>query len=197
MYMSRAGTQGFTLLEVLITLIVLAIGLLGLANLQSKMQIVQVESYQRAQAVLLVQDMVNRVNANRANAAAYPGTNVGASTDGFDYKAACNQATTAAQDVCEWSKALKGATECTAFDNLGNCTGATRGGLIGGRGCVTQIQAPNNVTCIPGSILISVAWQGLNATVSPGNACAQGAYGGDDRLRRVISQRTVISLPRC
>ena len=76
--------RGFTLLEVLITLIILAIGMLGLANLQSKIHVTEVESYQRAHAVLLLQDMVDRIHSNRATQALtlYAGDNsLGLSTN--------------------------------------------------------------------------------------------------------------------
>ena len=46
-------------------------GLLGVAGLQSRMQVAEVEAYQRTQAIVLLQDMVDRINANRVNAASY------------------------------------------------------------------------------------------------------------------------------
>ncbi|HEY0563491.1 MAG TPA: prepilin-type N-terminal cleavage/methylation domain-containing protein, partial [Methylophilus sp.] len=49
--------QGSTLLEVLITIVILAIGLLGLAGLQSRLHVSEMESYQRAQALVLLNDM--------------------------------------------------------------------------------------------------------------------------------------------
>ncbi|TMH30961.1 MAG: type IV pilus modification protein PilV, partial [Betaproteobacteria bacterium] len=58
-------SRGFTLIEVLISMLIMAIGLLGLAGMQAVAQRAEVESYQRAQALVLVQDMVDRVNANR------------------------------------------------------------------------------------------------------------------------------------
>lgn len=189
MFLTPSIPRGFTLLEVLITLIILAVGMLGLANLQSKIQVTQIESYQRAQAVLLLQDMVNRINANRAQAASY--VTASAIGTGDSSPTNCALAATAAQDLCEWSNALKGSSEKKGAANTGS--------MIDGRGCVTQIQASNPTpgVCTPGIYRISVAWQGLNATVSPPLTCAQGSYGTDDRLRRIVAQRTVISLPGC
>lgn len=188
MQLNPTRALGFTLLEVLITLIVLAVGLLGLANLQSKMQVAQVESYQRAQAVLLLDDMVSRLNANRGQAADYvTASPVGT---GDTQPAVCAEATTAAQDLCEWSNALKGASEKKDTANAG--------AMIDGRGCVEQEQAPNPApgVCAPGVYRVTVAWQGLGATVSPALDCARNSYG-DDALRRVVSLRTVIGLPGC
>ncbi len=69
------ASRGFTLIEVLIAFLVTAIGLLGLASLQVNTLSKQFESYQRAQAVLLAQDMANRirVDAIAARADAYAG----------------------------------------------------------------------------------------------------------------------------
>ena len=121
--------KGFTLLEVLITMIVLAIGLLGLASLQSKVQASQVESYQRAQAVLLLEDIVARINANRAQAPNYvTGTSSPLGYNPSDpAPATCAAAPGYQQDQCEWTNALKGAAERSG----GNATGA----MIGARGC--------------------------------------------------------------
>ncbi len=57
--------RGATLIEVLVTIVILTFGLLGVAELQVRMHLAQAESYHRSHAVLLLQDMVDRVNANR------------------------------------------------------------------------------------------------------------------------------------
>ena len=61
--------NGATLLEVLVTVIILAFGLLGLAGLQMQTRSVEMESYQRSQAMVILNDMVNRLQMARANAA--------------------------------------------------------------------------------------------------------------------------------
>ncbi|MDE2388510.1 MAG: type IV pilus modification protein PilV, partial [Betaproteobacteria bacterium] len=63
--------RGVSLIEVLVTMVVLAVGLLGLAGLQIRLQSSELESYQRTQALILLEDMTNRISTNRANAAAY------------------------------------------------------------------------------------------------------------------------------
>jgi len=196
MEMRARAAAGFTLLEILITLIILAVGMLGLANLQSKIHITEIESYQRAHAVLLLQDMVDRLRTNRANAADY------ASDDalGTETEEDCAAATIAAildpgerlaaADRCLWSSALLGASEQRA--------GASSGGMIGARGCIEQVQAPNaNIgVCTPGIYRVTVAWQGLHRTVAPALECGKDQYG-DDTQRRVISTELTIGLPRC
>ena len=59
------GQRGVGLIEVLISLVVIAIGLLGLAALQGKAQKAELESYQRSQALILVQDLYGQVHAKR------------------------------------------------------------------------------------------------------------------------------------
>ena len=200
----RAKSQAaFTLLEVLITLIILAVGMLGLANLQSKIHVTEVESYQRAHAVLLLQDMVDRISSNRstAAAAAYTDAEVLGTGTSEDCTAATLAAVTpaaaklAAADRCEWSNALLGASEKRASDN------ANVGGMIGARGCIEEIQAPDNSpgVCTPGIYRITVAWQGLHKTSVPALDCGKDLYGGaaNDSMRRVISTTVSIGLPRC
>jgi type IV pilus assembly protein PilV len=66
-------------MEVLITVVIMAFGLLGLAGFQVRTSVMEQESYQRVQALLLVQDMAERIYANRANAATYVQDGIGAS----------------------------------------------------------------------------------------------------------------------
>lgn len=190
-----SAMKGFTLLEVLITMIVLAIGLLGLASLQSKVQIAQVESYQRAQAVLLLEDMMARMNANRNQAkdnlyVTGPGNPLGY---GDAQPANCGNAPGFAQDRCEWSNVLKGASEKEGTNNVG--------AMIGARGCIELVQTYNETAgiCQPGIYRVTVAWQGLTTTSAPpaGLACAQGLYGDNDAYRRVVTGQVVIATNNC
>jgi type IV pilus assembly protein PilV len=203
-FIPHAGTaRGATLLEVLITIVILAFGLLGLVGLEAKMQTSEVESYQRAQALILLNDMVDRMNAQlgSANALANPGdvpavdAYASATVYGTGDTPAtpCStQAQGAARDHCEWSVALQGAAETQGARNLG--------AMIGARGCITQLQAPNTNTgvCTPGIYLVSVAWQGLNMTAAPpaGATCGLNSYG-DEKYRRVVSARVMVGLPSC
>jgi type IV pilus assembly protein PilV len=167
---------GFTLLEILIAIVLLAFGLLGIASLQVKIQGAGMESFQRSQAILMLQDMVGRINANRANATAYLATNVGTG----ETRTNCT-GSLAAQDLCEWSQALKGAAEELS-------DGTQVGGMIGALGCIEQINAGP-----PQTLRVTVAWQGLSATSAPSLTCGQGEYGDDDKFRRVISSLVTIA----
>ena len=185
--------QGVSLLEVLITIVILAFGLLGLAGLQAKIQLVEVESFQRAQAILLLNDMSERISANRTNAVAYITT----SALGKDDTPAANCTGLGVgqpRDACEWSKALKGASE--QISGVGSV-----GALTDGRGCIREVQAANNapLTCTPGIYEVTVAWQGMHRTTAPASTCGQGSYGTgtNDSYRRAVSARIAIGLPRC
>ncbi|MGA0032362.1 MAG: type IV pilus modification protein PilV, partial [Burkholderiales bacterium] len=95
----RPADRGFTMIEVLVTIIILTIGLLGLAGLQARLQVAEIEAYQRAQAILVLQDMVARINANRKNVTAY----VTASPLGEGNAVqSCAGKTGADLDLCEW-----------------------------------------------------------------------------------------------
>jgi type IV pilus assembly protein PilV len=182
--------RGATMLEVLITIVILAFGLLGIVGLQSKMQVAEVESYQRAQAILLLQDMVDRINANRPTAPSFVSASVFGT--GFD-DSGCSGATGVALEHCEWHFALKGAAEVRGTTNLG--------AMIGARGCIEQIQAadPTPGVCTPGIYMVSVAWQGFsttNVTSASAQTCGSGQYT-DDKLRRVIAARVVVGKPEC
>src|SRR5512137_63697 len=100
---------GFAMVEAMVTVVVVAFGLLGVAGLVSRAFVAEVEGTQRTQAVLLLQDMVTRIEANRTNAAAYRTDGVtgyvttvsgGVSTTSV---VACNPAAPLAErDLCEW-----------------------------------------------------------------------------------------------
>jgi type IV pilus assembly protein PilV len=169
------------MIEVLVTVVILAIGLLGVAGMQSRLQLTDMESYQRAQAVLLLEDMANRVAVNRAHAANY------ATTAPLGVGMSCPTATGTRQqiDALQWCNSLQGAAE--TFD------GSNAGAMIGARGCVEQISSTE--------YLITVAWQGLTPLSAPeGVSCGQDLYNGasdsgctGDRCRRVATTKVGIA----
>ncbi|HEY3180909.1 MAG TPA: type IV pilus modification protein PilV [Casimicrobiaceae bacterium] len=178
----RRGTSGYILLEVLVTIVILAIGLLGLAGFQARATVAESEGYQRAQALILAQDMVDRIYANRINAATYVQNDIGVPATVTD----CTALTGKDKDVCEWGNLLIGASEAVGTVNVGT--------LLGGRGCVTAGGA--------NEYFVTVAWQGLVTTATPGNAgaaaCGLNQYkdqsgATNDAIRRVVAMRVVIS----
>ncbi len=165
--------RGTSMIEVLVTLVIVAIGLLGLAGLQSRLQISEMESYQRAQALILLNDMASRLAANRANAASY----ITAGPLGAGMSCPTSTATRQESDAGEWCNALQGAAE-----TLG---GSRVGAMVGGRGCIEPVGAD--------AFLITVAWQGLTPIAAPVPTCGQDAYDTagtpctGDLCRRVIT----------
>ena len=166
-------------MEILVTLIIFSVGLLGLAALQTRAQQAEFESYQRAQALLIVEDIVNRIHTNNDAAGCYV---TSAGTTGADYVgtgiASINGCTASGNtltraladaDLVAWDRAIKGSSE--------SLSGSSVGTIIEGRGCITAV---GNV------FTIAIAWKGTAATIAPTNVCAQGLYG-DEKTRRVVS----------
>lgn len=166
------------MIEVLVTIIILTIGLMGLLGLQARMQLSEMESYQRAQALILLEDMANRISNNRGNADDYV-TGVGSPLGTGNTCTSNSGSSLQVKDSCEWNNALQGAAELSGNTKVGT--------LIGGRGCVENLG--NN------EYLITVTWQGMTSIAPPPSsvACGQNQYNGgnssctNDRCRRTLT----------
>ena len=182
--LNQQTQTGFSLVEVMVTIVILAFGLLGLAGLQMKTRSIEMESYQRAQAMVILNGMASQFQMNRNNAASYVNAGViGGSVVN------CNGKVGADYDLCQWGNALSGAAEATGGTNLG--------AMIGAKACVVQISAPvASGACAPGVYELTVTWQGLFKTAAPNSTCAKGTYG-DDALRRAISLRVATGVTSC
>ena len=187
--------HGTTLLEVLVTIVILTIGLLGLAGLQGQTLVAELESFQRAQAVLLMNDMIERISANRNAAASYVTTTpLGTGSVATAACIATPPTTELGRDQCDWGNALLGASE-----TKGTGVNVVKvGGLVNGVGCVELVTAQNNAAgiCTPGVYRVTVAWQGSNLTSIPSVTCGTGLYG-NERYRRALSSQVSIGLPSC
>src|SRR5580765_1687151 len=104
---SRSACGGFLMMEVLVALIVVLAALLGLAKLQAKTQQGEMESYQRSQALVLMQDIVDRINANRTDA--HDGRYVVPVVGAGGSLTECAGKSGADLDLCEWGNSLRGA----------------------------------------------------------------------------------------
>ncbi|KRE84733.1 pilus assembly protein [Rhodanobacter sp. Soil772] len=168
---------GMMLIEALVSLVIAAIALLGTVTLMAKSTRSEMESYQRVQALTLVQDMVSRINANRQVAACYSNGSAGLSTTSVPLPVCATgsavQIATANADLLAWQNALLGSSEVSS----GNKVGA----MIGAVGCVDQVVDPVNQI-----YRVSVAWQGLMSTAVPKLSCGKASLG-DNNKRRVIS----------
>lgn len=190
--MSHQSNQaGVSMVEVLVTLVILLIGLLGLAGLQLQAHNAELEAYQRVQAIVLMQDMVERFTNNRNVSSCYKFTTNTATgspflgTNGFDPTTLNCSAGTAAQqvmvqdDLAAWDVALRG----SAGSNVGT--------VIGAKGCIVQEDAATFM------YRISVAWQGRLNTIDPATndpvlgvndklTCGKDQYGSE-QMRRIVS----------
>jgi len=172
MFRSRRAHRGYTLIEVLVAIIVMAFGLLSLARAMARASHADMEAFQRSEAITLVQDMVDRINLNRKNAALYVGDYVpaGAAED-------CTVAVTQVdRDACEWRNMLRGVSTLDGQSNIG--------APLAARGCIT-------VTPDPNVYVVAVAWQGVVPTDQPLSTCGQTAF--DQEANRRVSS-TVIQI---
>lgn len=197
---SHRVQAGYLMIEVLITLFILAIGLLGVVGLQARAEQAETDSYQRTQALILAQDMADRISANRGDAfdttaspyivdpaAATPGQPLGTGST----KTCTGTLSIADSDLCAWSNALLGAAESLggACDTSATVTrGANCAGtLLNARGCITSPAAH--------TYMIEVVWQGLTPSAAPPGSvvCGQTLYGANDDLRRAVT--TIVQIP--
>jgi type IV pilus assembly protein PilV len=191
--MRRAGARqsGMSMIEVLVSLLLIVIGLLGLIGLQVRMQQAEFESYQRAQALVLMNDMVDRIRSQHITASCFSfsslagtgwvGTSATATPSCTVSNAANNAMAVAIMN--EWQSQLLGAGETKG--------GVSVGAMLGARGCVyyDATTALLDPTAVPiagtGLYTVAVSWQGAVDTFAPPVNCANGQYGVETRRRTV------------
>jgi type IV pilus assembly protein PilV len=180
---------GFALIESMVTVVVVAFGLLGIAGLVSRSFVTEVDAMQRAQAAMLLQDMVTRIEGNRANAAAYVTGDTGITgytatttplgTIAYDFVSCDPTAPAADLDRCMWGQLLAGGNE--RIDN------ANAGVLVGAMGCIYELDAFNRIYAV------TIAWQGASAGAAPivdnnfaPSGCGRDQFGNENQ-RRLMS----------
>jgi type IV pilus assembly protein PilV len=174
----RRSQTGATLIEILVSMLILMFGLLGLVGVMVQSQRAQVEAFQREQAILLAQDMVNRMQVNKAVAGCYVlATYLGVDettppADTTCASGSATQKTRFAADMSEWLSMLQGAATAVGTSSVG--------GVPDARGCVTK-------DATTGIYQVSVVWQGSAATSAPpaGITCGNTKYSPDTSRRAV------------
>jgi len=180
------------MVEVMVTLIIILVGLLGIAGLQIKAQVSELESYQRAQALILMSDIVDRLNINRLTASCFLFTTntsngtpfIGAAGSGHLGTPSCTASTAAyntqaVETLTGMDNLLKGAAEVL--------DGSSVGAMIGARACISY-DATTEMPSSPGTGLytVIVTWQGMAELLAPVNMnCAVGLYGSEAQRRAV------------
>lgn len=195
--------RGFSLIEVLASLLILGLGMLGIVALSAHGQRAYIESTQRSEAIRYVEEMADRIRANRQVAddptfvrfyedPAGSGTPdmlgdgdefddiFGASPTGVN----CNQASSgsgcSAQQLALFDRAW--------WDGL--LTGQiSQTGLIGAVGCITQVAG-----AVPRA-RVTLAWQGMSDTADSADAngpfagltCGDTEFAGNLNSRRMVS----------
>lgn len=181
------------MLEILVSILIMVVGMLGFIGLQARAQVAEVEAYQRGQALILVQDMVDRLNTNRKAAGCYTvtsqttpitlGTGYGGTPTCTASVGTTATRAVASNDLVEWNNALLGTTETLGGNPVGT--------ILGARGCVSYDAATLQYR-------VAVAWQGLVPTVAPTVANAAATCGlnqyGNDAQRREVSATLMIAV---
>ena len=187
---------GFSMIEVLVSLVIIVFGLLGLAGLQVRLQKSELESYQRAQALILLQDMVDRIRIYRITATCFrfttdttvgtPFLGVGSGGAPACSAGTANDNAQATAAMSEWDSLLQGAAETKG--------GVGAGAMLGARGCVsyntaTRLLDPTGAP-IPGTGIytVTISWAGTINTFAPTDNCGNdNALYGAPTLRRAVS----------
>jgi type IV pilus assembly protein PilV len=169
--------RGAMLLEVLVSILICAFALLGFVAMQARATGSEFESYQRSQALVLLDDMADRINTNRAHAGDY----VTAGLIGEGAMVDCGGKTGAALDLCEWANLIRGSAEVRGTSKAGS--------MISARGCISR---PADST---DRYVVSVVWLGTVPTGAPASTCGKSdAAFSNEALRRVVSASVCVGL---
>ena len=182
------GSQrGALMIEVLIAIAIVIFGVMSVMRVQARLQLSEAETYQRTQALILLDDMVSRIETNRNDAENYltdtdPGK--GPLGTGATWCTTPETPTLQQSDSAEWCSALQGAGEVQG--------GSSVGAMIGARGCVER--NPNAGPLVR-EYMVTVVWQGMTPISAPPPSVTCGATAFDDpdtdcekdRCRRYVS----------
>lgn len=175
--------RGFTLIEVLIAFIILSFGLLGAVALQAKAKQASFDSMQRAAAVALGNDIVQRIRANDTPQIASLYTQTFNSealtkTSQTCFTSTCSAAQVAALDLEQWKRAIKARENTGSLDDATVCIAATAVAGTGGKAF---------------NLEVVVSWQGrqeFNANSTTGDI----KCGTADKKRRLVVLTSYIYL---
>ncbi|MES3008806.1 MAG: type IV pilus modification protein PilV [Pseudomonadota bacterium] len=186
--------RGIGMIEVLVTLLVISVGFLSMAGLQTVAKRSNFDAVQRTTAVILTQDILEKMRANPLSLEEYltGGTGLGGGTltepdQGCTSAERCNTAQLAAYDQWLWEQSIDGATETRMLDGALTETG----GLSDPTGCVTGPAAGG-----AGIYTVTIVWRGLSELTNlSANTCGAGSglYGDDDEFRRILEIQVYIA----
>jgi type IV pilus assembly protein PilV len=172
------------MIEILIAVVITVFGLFAMLGLNLRSYQAESESYQRSQALVLVEDMAQRIRANRTAIANYATPATAAAGAGTALEV-CGAGVSAANDICEWGNLLRGAAETAAG-------GANIGAMSQAQGCIA-VTAPAAGASGPTSANVVVVWRGSVASATNAAApCVPAGFNVTDGFMRFTS--TIVRL---
>lgn len=167
--------KGFTLIEVLIAFIILSFGLLGAVALQAKAKQASFDSMQRAAAVALGNDIIQRIRANDSPQLAThykqtltSETPIASSTTCFS--GSCTAAQIALLDIEQWKRAIRARENTGSLDDATVCINPA--GVAGTGGKAFNLE-------------VVISWQGrqeFTANTDTGKVSCGDKYSNKRRL---------------
>jgi type IV pilus assembly protein PilV len=162
---------GFTLLEVLIAFMVLSFGLLGAVALQAKAKQASFDSMQRAAAIALANDILQRIRVNDSadivsNYQRTFSSDVNLVPNATCYSNNCTSAQIAALDLEQWKTAIRARENTGTLDDTTVCINLN----VNGSGVDVQVV---------------VSWRGRQE-IEATDATRLVTCGTDDDKRRLV-----------
>lgn len=171
----HTSQHGFTLIEVLIAFVILSFGLLGAVALQAKAKQASFDSMQRAAAVALGNDIIQRVRANDTPqlATLYDvdfNSDTGKNSSNTCFTNSCTNAQIAALDIEQWKRAIRARENTGSLDDASVCINPEAVAGTGGKGF---------------NLEVIVTWQGRQE-FSANKDTESVACGTADKRRRLV-----------
>lgn len=174
--------SGLTLIEILIAVLILGVGLISTLALQGVAKSGNLEAFQRTQAVLIAQDIAERISSNReADLEGYEGTYTGSTVTSYSDclgTTTCTPTQMISWDRYQFDQAILGASEVRGGKNTGS--------LINAEGCVEHSS---------GLVTVVVVWQGVSLGTPPTPPIDGCGDGIDSSERRMFAYTTFVGEP--
>lgn len=187
--------SGFTLIEALVTAFILAVGIMGIVSLLSMSKVSQHASIQRTRAVVLADDILERIRRNPEGMSVYDmglsaplgGASIGAEPVPNCQSAICTPTELATYDLWAWERLLDGASA------VATNSGDSAVGLRDVNACIDFTADDDKQNT--GIVDVVLQWQGLkdtaDAALSTGIVCGN-ASAEDPARRQVILNSYVV-----
>ncbi|NMM41638.1 type IV pilus modification protein PilV [Pseudoalteromonas arctica] len=175
-FIKHTSQHGFTLIEVLIAFVILSFGLLGAVALQAKAKQASFDSMQRAAAVALGNDIIQRIRANDTPQLAtfykqeFSSSETKANSSATCFSGSCNAEEIANHDIEQWKRAIRARENTGSLDNATVCINPEAVAGTGGKGF---------------NLEVIVTWQGRQE-FSANKDTESVACGTADKRRRLV-----------